>query len=478
MAAPVTQSDEPQPRTPRRSPRRSVTPQNPKPIPASPPPLVPSSPPGIATSSSFQPHFETPPAIGAVHQLAEPTSGAQTRKKRWKGKEKAGDEVVDESQEDRSRSSSAQREEKVDVIVEQLEDKEEKRRKRRQEKEDRMYRELGSLSPGSADVLAQLYPSIQATITPPGSPIKPEDDRVKDALSESITSIFPSQPNLFLASVQRPPPGSPVRFGSPFGGRSSPNKLIPTLGLDAPTRTPARRIPLREAIAQGTASAQKLEQMNNYLRPNESALAASLRSPVFSRPALDDPLRSPARRIPISEVMSSVKKDTRQGSRSPLRGVSRERSGSAEPRPQNKKEVSISIEQQRPMVLPTSSTSFRPVPKLPFPLVAPQSSGRDRPTSIPEGSETLLSPTVEMPPAHDKPELLPISSPAKSSLKQLSSSRIPRIGAKPYAKHTLSVKEKVNKLPTMARKAGATGSGTVRICFYLQLYFMLIFILY
>ena len=452
----MAQSDEPQPQTPRRSPRHSVTPQDLKPMdvtrPRSTSPLLL----GLTTSLSIQERPDTPPAIGAVRELAEPPSGAQTREK---GKEKAWGDVIDVSQEDQIRSASAEIEEKEEPV----EGKAERKWKLRQEhgggKEDKMYRQLGSLSPGSANVLAQLHPSIQATITPDDSATKAKDVTEEVPL-EANKPIFSAQRNRTFASIQRPPPGSPIRFTSPPGGRPSPTKLIPNLNLDDPMRTPARRIPIRQPIVQGTASAQKLGQMNGHSWPTNSALAASLRSPVFTRPALDDSLRSPARRIPISEVMASMKQGPRHGSRSPVRGFSRERSGSAEPRAQNR---SGSVEPPRPMDLPPSSASTRPVSKLPFPLVATQPSGHDRPTSIPEETEAPLSPGAEIPPEDDKPALSSSSSPAKSNLKQPSSSRIPRIGVKPYVRPIVGVMEKESKL-TVARKAGATDSGTVRSC--------------
>lgn len=457
------QLEAPQPRTPRRSPRRSVTPQAFKPESVGSPPPVPPLPAGTATSSSFQTQFETPLAIGAARSLVEPPSGAQTRKKRWKGKEKAtspGAEVMNDSQEERSGSGS------VDSGEDQSEGKGERKGKRRQEqareKVERMHRELGSLSPGSANVLAQLYPSIQTTMTPDGSPVKEQEPKKTDttevAPQESKASIFPPHLSALLASVQRPPPGSPVRFASPSVGRPSPTKLIPNLDLEDPTRTPARRIPIRQAIAQGSASAQMLAHTKSYPRPNDNGgLDASLRTPLFSR-ALDDPLRSPAKRIPISEVFSSAKNivsSTTNGLQTPVRGISRERSGSAEPRPRNGRERSGSAEPQprHPMDLPRSSTLFRPASKLPFPLVPAQSPEHDRPTSIPEENEDMFSPGAPTPPECDTTVLPPTSSPTKSGLKQLSNSRIPRIGSKPYTRPTTSVKDQESKLPIGSRRA-------------------------
>lgn len=333
-----------------------------------------------------------------------------------------------------------------------------KRRQDHGKEKEAVMRELGSLSPDSANVLAQLFPSIDATMAPQLSPMDVDQETPQDPTS----SIFPPKLNPLLASVQRPPPGSPARFNSPSRHPASPAKLVTGNDLEDPTRTPARRVPMRQAMEQGTASAQKLYHLN-HLKPNDNALAASLRSPVFTRPALDDPLRSPAKRIPISEVMASGQKGSnpRYGSRSPTRGLSRERSASAEPKARSGRERSTSVEpHQKPMKLPSTSTSSRPSAKLPYPLVKSQSSVQDRPTSIPEENE---GPEVPSDTQSDKGKApsRPYTSPAKSHLKQTSgSSKIPRIGAKPYARPVATTKE--SKLPTVAKKADTKTMVPVR----------------
>ena len=124
-----------------------------------------------------------------------------------------------------------------------------------------------------------------------------------------------------------------------------------------------------------------------------------------------------------------------------------------------------SLEPQWPVKLPISSS--RAATKLPFPLVS--GSAHERPTSIPEENEILSSPDAVAPPEASKSPLPPSSSPVKSSLKQPSGSRIPRIGAKPYSRLRMSPKRQESKSPTISRKANAdsaTGSGTVRILLY------------
>ena len=263
-----------------------------------------------------------------------------------------------------------------------------------------------------------------------------------------------------FASWAYPPPGSPARSNSPSCHPVSPAKLVTGQDLEDPTRTPARRVPMRQAMEQGTASTQKLYHLN-HLKPSDNALAASLRSPVFTRPGLDDPLRSPAKRIPISEVMASGQKGTnpRYGSRSPTRGLSRERSASSEPKARSGKERSTSVEpQQKPMKLPSGPTSSLPPAQLPYPLIKSQSSDQHRPTSILEENEGPTVPSdiqsyKAKAPAH------PNTSPTKSNLKQTSNtSKIPRIGPKPYVRPMVTNKE--SKLP-MVKKADTKTLGPV-----------------
>lgn len=437
----ATLNDERRPRTPRRSPRRSVTPLCLKPFTASSPSPIPPPPPGFQAPPLSQLTPETYLSSRDPHKDTEPQSGAQTPK-RWKGKARANSALdeVDGSQESSNSGEDGKRDAKEHLV--------DKGKVRRQDHGTEEERGLGSLSPDSTMVLAQLFPSINVTITPQVSPMNVDQETLHDPTS----SIFPPKPSPLLAFVQHPSPGSPARFNSPSRHSASPAKFLTGRGLEDPARTPARRVPMRQAMEQGTASAQKLHHLN-HLKPNDNALATSLRSPVFTRPALDDPLRSPAKRIPISEAMASGQKgtNTRYGSRSPIRGLSRERSTSAEPKARSGREKSSSVEpQQKPMKLPSSSASSRPSAKLPYPLIESQSSGR-RTTSILEENE---GPAVPSDVQSDKAKTLlsPNISPAKLHLKQTSnSSKIPRIGPKPYARPTAISKE--SKLPVVMKKA-------------------------
>ncbi|KAI0831236.1 hypothetical protein BC628DRAFT_1352866 [Trametes gibbosa] len=290
-------------------------------------------------------------------------------------------------------------------------------------------RELGSLSPMSTAVLTQLLPkpagdsvSRSTTPQPQGSEQTSNQEPVQAPApstppgGQTADFIFPKvgvQVEGTATDIQRP--RSPLR---PFP--MSPFKF------DEVARTPARRVPISQAIAE-----------------------------VFKRLALDDPTRSPARRVPKSEAAtvpppSSDKGKSVSRPMSPVRQVPRERqrSGSAEPRPQiGRKERGASAELT--MQLPAlgrrpvfqkpasseglaSSSLMKPRAPLPFPFTQSQHF----PAAIPEVDEPGPS-TIHPPAATVKNQ--PSSSPAKgaSSLRQPSAgagSKIPRIGAKPYAR--------------------------------------------
>ncbi|CDO68342.1 hypothetical protein BN946_scf184799.g69 [Trametes cinnabarina] len=333
---------------------------------------------------------------------------------------------------------------------------------------DIVRRDLGSLSPVSAAVLQQLLPgtvgesaSRSTTPQPPQQSEQAGPSNQVPAPStpppQTVNLIFPkvgSQADGGASEIQRP--RSPLR---PFP--LSPAKLDDTM------RTPARRVPIAQAIAEGTYSAQKLPALFSAPRPT-----AAPGSPVFKRLALDDPARSPAKRVPMSEAIfvpppSSPGKDKEVARpSSPVRPPTRERqrSGAIEPRPlPGRQERGSSAEPttrlpalgRRPLFQkPASSDGVPSTSKarsaLPFPLVQAQ---RLHP-AIPEADESGLS--VVRPPmgAANVAESRVKASPAKatSSLRQPSagaSSKIPRIGVKPYARPTAAGKREVaaSKLP-------------------------------
>lgn len=430
------------PQTPRRSPRRSATPQGRKPELVTPDPMP------------------IPAPQETSRQSAEPT---QTRKK-WKGKAKATSPEGDAtggSKRNRDRSGSiedgwVELTAEVDLVTE-TEKARGKRRQDNKEKEELTNRELGSLSPDSANVLEQLWP-IQAVVSKDqASGSEDTDGHVEATPSLPLsTPIFPPKSNPLPASAQRIAVGSPVRVASPSRGP------LP-LNLNDTARGNARRVPINQTVAQA-ASVQRQGYRDSHLKPGDHNLAASLRSPVFKRP-LGDSQRSPAKRVPISDATSPTKGGMimPHGSKSPARALSRDRSASVEPRPRIPRERSGSVEHHdvRALNPPLSANKSRNTAKLPFPLIATPRSAHDRPMPIPEESESPLPTLGSTSTVH---ALASGSSPIKSNLKQSSTSRIPRIGAKPYTRPTSGAKDKEIKTSVAARKA-----STVSVPFHLVL---------
>ncbi|KAI0374819.1 hypothetical protein BV20DRAFT_1118056 [Pilatotrama ljubarskyi] len=341
---------------------------------------------------------------------------------------------------------------------------------------DLLRRDLGSLSPLSAAVLTQLLPkaadesaSRSTTPQPPeNSQAAPSEPAFAPAPStppnQTTKLIFPKvgpQADGEVAEIQRP--RSPLR---PFP--ASPFKLDDTL------RTPARRVPLAQAIAEGTYSTHKIPALFSASRPTNAPS-----SPVFKRQALDDPTRSPAKRIPMSEALLVPPPSPDKGKAvarptSPIRPQARERqrSGSAEPRPLlGRKERGSSAEPttrvpalgRRPVFqkpassegLASSSALVKPRTVLPFPLAQSQRLHPAIPESDEPGPSTMRPHATT---AGAGPGAQAKVSPAKagSSLRQPSASagsKIPRIGAKPYARPKAVGKPETaqSKLPTPAK---------------------------
>ena len=354
----------------------------------------------------------------------------------------------------------------------------------------RVHRELGSLSPMSTAVLSQLS-AIVAIRSASGSttPLPQQADggpQPGDVLApvprtppqQTPAFIFPKVgPNDDLASgAQRP--RSPLR---PF----SPSKF------GEGSHTPARRVPIAQAVAEGTYSLNKLPAAFSAPRP-----AVVPGSPVFKRVALDDPLRSPAKRVPINEAVSvpppSPGKTLSKGkgkvtphSLSSVRASSlppRERSTSVEPKPLRKRERGPSAEPaSRPPALsrrppfrkPASSdgilgSAAKPHSALPFPCVPGQQLCVP---SIPEGDESALSPTYPAPGVAGGTGSRSIpaatASPAKqgSTLRQPSAgsgSKIPRMGTKPYARSRSATSAEAGDKFPLSTKTSPTFSKKVR----------------
>jgi hypothetical protein len=318
------------------------------------------------------------------------------------------------------------------------------------------YRELGSLSPTSTNLLTQLLPSPTRAMTPILEPQPQEgtaDAATKKILPVSLGQMLEHiQPApLFPPISQTPIPRTPVRSTSPirFSSPARANRLqspakprLQPAALDDPNRTPARRIPIQEAVMQGHVSPQKAAQLTVDIG----------RTPVFNIRPTD----SPARRVNITEARTPSGQKKWQGIR--FGSPTRQRSASIEPQPavpftgrtaervslsQRMKDVSASGTQ----TLGSSSTSSaaqRPA-KLPFPIVASRSN---LPSSISEEFEG----EPEVPQADMDSPVKPSatsSSPIKSTLKQ-TTSRIPR-GVKPYARPVPKPIDKEKVKPTVMR---------------------------
>ncbi|KAK7014880.1 hypothetical protein R3P38DRAFT_1416261 [Favolaschia claudopus] len=307
----------------------------------------------------------------------------------------------------------------------------EKRREREERKQAKakatgqtvFHRQLGSLSPGSANVLTQLLPQSGP------SPLR-EPEELQHPFSFSVFSANPAP----SGSV---PTSSPIRASPARVRPGSPTRVqFQMPSLDDPNATPARRIPVEQpSVLPPLSPPQRGNQL--FTRTGDSRAGISSRTPVFNIPAQD----SPARRVNINVVPPSESQSKYQGMRfgSPTRAMSRERSGSVEPRPPwnttgpATASSSLKAPSSASLSSPSRSTSPRlpsaPIRqgKLPFPVpLTPSGSG----TSL-KSAEKVLSPSKASSPP-PSPALGVIKIP-RSNLKQ-PTSRIPRIGTKPYAR--------------------------------------------
>ncbi|KAF7338313.1 C3H1-type domain-containing protein [Mycena venus] len=310
-----------------------------------------------------------------------------------------------------------------------------------------LQRQLGSLSPGSASLLTQLLPSSRP------SPVR-EQEEPQPAFSFSVFSANPARTT--PVRVSSPVRASPERRAKP----RSPNRVqFQASSLDDPNRTPARRIPMEQAVARGQISPQKGVQL---LAKNVDAAVVS-RTPIFHIPPQD----SPARRVNVTVVPPSASQSKYQGMRfgSPTRGRSRERSGSVEPRPP----WNASAATAGPSDLGASASKSRSSPsrsisapikkgKLPFPLTP---SGSARPASIPEVDDKVLPPDTDAPAP-------PPASPLLGIIKVPKPYARPAAAAKPTDKNSNSKAAAASthkaatarEPPSRTNKVTRTGSGS------------------
>ncbi|KAG6897796.1 hypothetical protein C0992_010872 [Termitomyces sp. T32_za158] len=295
------------------------------------------------------------------------------------------------------------------------------------------FRELGSLSPTSNDLLSSLVTSSQHSSS---FPLTFQPTKETSNLPQRI--FLQSSPVPALPQTPRRSTG-PIRLSSPSRSttRDSNETQFQAISSDITFSTPARRISIEDAIAQGYISPLKGSQ----LLANTGRVALDgAHKPLLTIPPSD----SPARRVPALPVVTTPvlpKKwegmrfgsPTRSSSQEPYssvqsvaagssKGKFRERSGSVPP--------SVGTSSS---LLPTSASdpySIRETSKpakLPFPLVPPR---KDIPPTIPEEDQIATDSTMASP---TKISRATFSSPTKSSLKQ-TTSRIPTRTVKPYAK--------------------------------------------
>ena len=319
-----------------------------------------------------------------------------------------GDEVSGDTQRKKQDTSGDHRDEGNNTIDGAVVDLNQRR------KSSQFQRELGSLSPASTQLLSHLLES--PAKTPPVPAQRCATDR--GARHNQSQLIFPFPQPSPTHTPQRPT--SPIRFLSPVRSvapRSPSRFRLQPADLDDPNRTPARRIPIEEAIAKGRIFPSKALE-----RQSPSKLGTlRFQSPVLKIPAND----SPARRLPIPHV-------TDQKSRIDVAGPAQTTIGKPEHRRLKSSNVDTKerVDSKKAHQLSNDlSSSGHPV----------ASSSTLRPIDLPYPIVTQHMEAVEITNGSPKPDPLPSSSPSKSQLKQ-TLSRIPR--AKPYARPILKISEK------------------------------------
>lgn len=285
--------------------------------------------------------------------------------------------------------------------------------------------------------------TIQDTIRPPifGTPRRATSGDPGSSGSQPVTETVPS-PMRISSPARRVPihptaarPGRVPGTGGVFG---APVFTAPP--LEGQSRSPARRVPVKDL----PPSATKLSRFGST-EPSGSNVDSTF---THTRP-LDDPNRTPARRVKAADFNSTVT------SSRPLSPLKAPRFGSVEPQTSSISRIKPPSRSLSDSEAPSPS---KPRAALPFPLRA---GGIHRvtpalPRAIPEEDEGPASST-EAPPSTARPP--PSQSLAKSNLRQPTvTSKIPRIGVKPYAKHP-DVKQPSAK-PVAPRKA----VGTPAVC--------------
>ncbi|KAH7871874.1 uncharacterized protein C8R40DRAFT_1120607 [Lentinula edodes] len=279
-------------------------------------------------------------------------------------------------------------------------------------------RELGSLSPSSSTILKSLFPP---AISPLGEPPETEP-----------TSTQP--PSEQILTPARPTP--PIRFTSPVR-KASPKKFqLQPADLDNPNRTPARRIPIEAAVANGQVSVQKAARLMANGRTTTSS------RPVFNIPSTD----SPVRRVLLHDA-NPINSPTKHLLGSPMR------SRSVEPNPVEP--MRLNLKKRSESVEPATSKSQGKVSSRASPfsrsnlaerVPLPSKVNLSLHPAIPEeGQSTKLHEKFQRPAARTG------SAPVERSHLRQPTSKIPRIGLKPYARPPITSTSKSQEKTTTMR---------------------------
>ena len=329
-------------------------------------------------------------------------------------------------------------------------------------------RRLDSLSSRSTNVLVGLYlppepaSSIEQTDLPAEFiPIKYSAATPPRTLTSSIT-----RPDFSQTSVQRPAIAStPVRANN-ARKLNSPAKLL----LDDICRTPAQRVPIETALTRGTSPFRRPGQLSTGSDQSRPGHFLTTRAPVLTRPALDDPSRSPAKRIPIADLVGPPTRGN-QAPSSPTRLDLRARSASVEPRPfgtilARSRSVEPCAMISKPdnhgkvqdYIFPMVPVPSRAATKLPFPLVSSQKSSSDLPPPIPEELENTEMGNTKTDAEQGRATQ---NNTVSQSRHPSTNSRIPRIGNKPYARPLKNGRATVSTTTANAARAPVSGSFSV-----------------
>jgi len=355
------------------------------------------------TSPASSPGLEIPNAFNKFSEgqnLRTPTRRRSPRGSTPEVMLAGGDEAFDDTQRKKQYTNGDHRDEGNNTIDDAAVDY------KRGRKSSQLQRELGSLSPASTQLLSHLLES------PAKAPSTPAQRRATNGVvrhnqSQLIVPPFP-QPSL-AQTPQRST--SPIRFSSPIRsvGPQSPSRLrLQPAALDDPNRTPARRIPIEEAIAKGRIFPSKASEWQS---PSKLG-TLRFQSPVLKIPAND----SPARRMPISHV-------TDRKSRIDMAGPAQTTIG----KPEHRRLKSSIVDTKERINYKTHQLS-NGLASSGHPVAG---SSTLRPADLPYPIVPRHAEAVEITNGPLTSDSFPPSSPSKSQLKQ-TQSRIPR--AKPYAR--------------------------------------------